>query len=244
MKNHLYYLLLSFIFISCESSGPNNEKTNQNSQSIINSVRGDFSPYNAVNTYDYAGYLHNDLLFAYYTEGPSPTSLDSIRQRLLNTANNSLLYKANFGLGQVFISSAELQTILDNPQDALSDHLAASELSSLAKNHFLDFVYSMELLVSTHPDYPIIYSFIAEYEATVTAHLTFSNTEKAKLLHITSTVRYATYAKKKPRKKNRDLDWDWMITSIAGSSAGNDEDYAKGILTAVILDISDTDLTQ
>lgn len=242
MKNYFYYFLLSFAMASCASADDEapNAATLSYKKSTATAI--DTVPQNTSNPYDYAGALHNDILFAYYADDELLTSLDSITQKLMEVAQDQSLFSSYFGSANVSLTYEDIQKILHNPRGALLHHMSESTLSNGAQDHFQQFVANLQTLVTANQEYIIIHRFITDYEATVFESPHLSQSDKATLLSITSTVRYATYAKKKPRKKNRDLDWDWMITSIAGASAGSNGDCATGILTAVALDIADTDL--
>jgi hypothetical protein len=242
MKNYFYCFLLPLIVVSCDSSDSSLQAAHSFSESALRARTTDSMPDHTANAYDYAGQLHNDVLRSYCAEGQHPTTLNGIREQLITVANTHSLFTMYFDSSPVPLATSEIQRILDDPALALSENLALSTMGTTAQNHFLNFVTALEVHVDAKKEYAALYSFITDYESNVETHPSFSAADKVAILHITSITRHAAFAKQKPRKRDRDLDWDWLITSMAGASVGSDGTYARGILTAVALDIATTDL--
>ncbi len=240
MKNYFYSVLLALLLFSCDVTGPTSEPIITSSDTQVFAKAMEPVATNSENPYDYAGSTYTELLAVYLSENRVPTSLDSIIMQVHLIAASNFNYGIYFGAQNNAISPTTIQNIMLDSHTALTDYLAVSILSSSAQTSLLHFSSDVHYFLNAQTDYAAIYNYIIEYETGILLHSSYTPDEQALLLHISSTVRQAVYAKKKRPKPNRDPDWDWMLTCIVATSVESNGNYARGLLNAVVLDRAGT----
>lgn len=232
MKNYYLYLTSLLLFVSCNTS-ESVEVSKMNTLAKLE-LEGNELPYNPINSFDYTGQIHNEVLLTYFDQPMRPKSIDSILSIIQLNVNEYSLINPN-----VSISSDEIQVLVTNPEIALDSFLSSSLLSESSKNNLEDFISSVIIQLNEDVNYEALYEHIIEYESTVAANIYFTANEKEIILSITSIIRHSTYMRKKKPKKNLDMDWDWLTTNIVGTAAGSSGDVSKAITVALVAGIID-----
>ena len=228
----------SFLFFSCSDDTPQNE--GQADAGVASTLRAkgiETLPANPANTYDYVGKLHNELLYTYYQSRRQPNDFASVMERLDSLAWNHLNFIRLAADGYSVPDTVKINSILERQITVATDVIALSKLSVSAKSSLSTFISSIYAFSTTEDDYEVIYSYLVAYESDVLHNVSYSITDKAVLLSLSSIARHSAYAKKKRPKKNMDPDWDVLVSNIIASTEGASESLATAVMYGLLAGI-------
>lgn len=218
MKNLLSTLVIfTSLLISCTDENIENSETQEGKifkEKSINSgkMATAVNPENTGNPYDIAGKIHNDILDAYLTTNHTCSTIAQVSQKIdsISALNNDLLTLASSSP----IIHGEIQEIIDNPQIELEQAIAASPMTTTAKDCLTGFMASMLLWQAN--EYSVIHQSIISFEAAVVSNSQFSSEEKRIILTTSSITRYAIYY----TKERKDKDWETSVGNRVGAVQG------------------------
>ena len=84
----------------------------------------------------------------------------------------------------------------------------------------------------------MLYDSIVAYEEAVYNGSSLTNHDKQTILITTSITRHGVYARKKKPKKDKDLEWQYMVGNIFAALDGADNNVEdaimKGLVTGIV----------
>ena len=237
-----FYLCFSILpfFISCSDSTHLNRSDSSASDSeFVSFARGTDTvlPLNKNNPYDAVGQLHNEILEVYFASDTLPSSVMDIAARVDSLSKLNKKFVA-LGSNYKFKSFDRVNYIISHA-DSCSTTIIVNSLDTFsAKKSLLDFTDSLLSLCEREDDYAFIYDSIVGYEASVLKNDLFSERDKRVLLTTTSIARHSVYLRKKKPKKNKDSEWDYLVTKIAAASDGATIGMQESVMRALIVGIA------
>lgn len=239
MKSFYLCLTLVFILVSCTASSDSEalaSKETLESHSIYHK-NGDVEPSNSSNPYDVAGQLHNELLEVYSSKDYSPATVTETAKRVMEIANSNSLFMS-FGSTYVFNAHERVSYVIANSSSCFPSVLDVSLSNSSARKSLATFSYSLGSLCNEEDDYSVIYEFIVSYESMVLKDITMNEKDKQVILTTTSIARYATYERKKKPKKNKDPEWDYLVTNIIAATDGAVYGIQESVMRSLVVGIA------
>jgi len=234
MKFFYLCLFLFPFFISCSDTTDLHNSTHTIKSDLYSKAIDATASYKA-NPYDAVGELQNEILEAYYSNDALPTSYEAISSKVVAIAQNDLNFTA---LGSDYIYSSNsierVLYLLNHASTCQQEVLNARLDSARARSGLNTFIESLLSLCATENDYAIIYSFITDYEDSVLADSYYSIKDKKVILITTSVARHSAYMRKKKPKKNKDPEWDYMVTNIVAATDGATDSIQESVMRAVV----------
>lgn len=244
MKNLCSCLFILTLFSSCSNDGTNatDDQTAviaQPENTVVSANRNaNEMPANSDNLYDYAGKMHNEILYNYYNGSPLPAGLPTVRDRVMIIANATAGFNESKSALYQEIPLIRVQSILNSPTTCINDVISGTGMSVTGKTSLNAFTISLLTLVAKENEYKPIYESICNYESTVINDMLLTQRDKKTILTTTSIARFAIYAARKRPKKNTDPDWTIFIGNIAAGTFGGDTDIASAVASALITGIA------
>lgn len=233
-----FYLCLFIVpfFVSCSDSEILSTPTEHgSSSSMLYHKDVDVLPSNKLNPYDVVGQLHNELVTTFYAQDTLPTSLSAISSKVVSMAQNNTNFAA---LGSyTFNSSARVSYLLSHSGTCQQEVLGTSLVGASARSSLSNFIDSLISLCAVEDDYNVIYASIVAYENAVLSDSSYSTSDKKVMLVTTSVARHAAYLRKKRPKKNRDPEWNYMVTNIVAATDGAPVGFQEAVMRAVVVGI-------
>jgi len=223
------------LFVACSDVDSSNTFTQTTSSSMLYQKDADVLPANKSNPYDVVGQLYCELVTTFYSSDTLPKSLSGITSKVVSLAQSHTDFGA---LGSyTFISSERVSYLLSQSGTCQQEVLTTSLVGVAARSSLSNFIDSLSSLCLVEDEYSVIYSVIIGYENAVLSDSTFINADKKVMLATTSVARHAAYLRKKKPKKNKDPEWDYMVTSIVAATDGVTVGFQEAIMRAVIVGI-------
>lgn len=224
-----YILTFLFFFISCQNDDeiPTTVSETISFNDPIWGKTG-INPENPANPFDSVGIKHNIYLESFWDNFSDPVSItDAISKINTLTGAGGAKLLVNAPLQQ------KIQDILDDPADEFQDALQQTLSSSAAQQDLNDFNNYVE--INKHQEFPVLYSFITDFEDEVLNGTIYSTEDKRILLSFTSFIRHGIFLK----KRRDDKDWDISIASRAGALLGATVDGQSAVYWTLIIGISE-----
>lgn len=194
------------------------------------------SPVNASNPFDSAGHIHQQLLTAYFLEDQLPQSSSGIATKVVDLALADSSFVA-LGSGYQFSALTRVEYIVLEGQ-ACSHEVVTSTLNdSTAIASLKTFIATVFSMCDSETEFAPVYNYITAYEAGVLAHSNWLASDKEKMLISTSIARHAAYARKKKPKKNKDPDWDLLVSNVLAAVDGADVSMQEAIVRGLVAGI-------
>lgn len=210
-KIELLIAILPLITIGCSEENTDNDNTStkriehqNNSITLLG-----FESANAVNPFDGAGKVYNQILEELVNSKSDSRSIEEIA--IFTNSLSAELPNQSFSLAS---RSEEIKDILDNKL-SIEQTVLNSALGKYAQRSLLTFINVLDL--ETKLSYGDLYVKIASYESYILANSRFSTNEKEVVLIAVSVIRYSASS-----KERKDKDWETSVTKSAASASTTD----------------------
>ena len=227
-KIFLCIILCAFISCDHQSESENPTPRAENHSRFHNHPAG-----NALNPYDFAGQIHDELFVSYFTTPCLTFSVDSVANKINALAEKSASFHLLEGSSQPRNTAASIGALAGHELCGVTDAIANSNLSTAGKNSLSTFTSTLLFLYESEADYTLIHSFITLYEEEVTSNSLLSGYDRKRILTLTSVLRYSAHRGKKKPKKNTDPDWNHLIFNLAGGLEGGERTAAESVVNAL-----------
>lgn len=224
--------------LSCSSDI---ETTNSENLTTFSAKRIISLPENALNSYDEAGLLYNELFDTYYTNGNLGGTVSQIVNQVQSIADANANFNSIKGSFYHNVSSTRVQYLLEHPTTCVNDVIAASSMSTAGKSSLTSFINFFIVFLSTESNCDIIYQKLVAYENEVLNNIGLTETDKRIILTTTSVTRHLAYRANKKPKKNTDPDWTVLIGNIIASTEGAEYGSAEAATMALVTGIAQND---
>jgi len=243
MKKYLFIVLFYLPLASCEPAGSDGPLPAHGPGGTYNLKSKPGAPGNPDNAFDYAGLVHNEVLYAYYADTILPATADAISGRVDSIAGLHPYFSGLPVTAHDLVPLGGIEHLSSNGAAGLASVLEGLPLSPQARNGFGLLAVEFLSKVDRGEDYDAIHGLITAYESQTLASPDHTAAEKELLLTATSIMRHSAHAKAKRPKKNTDPDWDWLTANIAGAALGAQYGKEHAVLTALkagIMENADT----
>lgn len=243
MKKHLFIVLFYLPLASCEPAGSDGPLPAHGPGETYNLKSRPGLPGNPDNAFDYAGLVHNEVLYAYYADTILPATADGVIGRVDSIAGLHPYFRGLPAAAYHLVPRGGIEHLSSNGAAGLAAVLEGSPLSPQARNGFRILAGEVLSKVDRGEDYAAIHGLITAYESQTLASPDHTASEKELLLAATSIMRHSAHAKGRRPKKNTDPDWDWLTANIAGAVLGAQYGKEHAVLAALkagIMENTDT----
>lgn len=230
-----FFIMMGTGLLSCSSDI---ETTNSENLTTFSAKRIISLPENALNSYDEAGLLYNELFDTYYTNGNLGGTVSQIVNQVQSIADANANFNSIKGSFYHNVSSTRVQYLLEHPTTCVNDVIAASSMSTVGKSSLANFVNFFIVFLGTESDCDVIYQKVVAYESAVLLNSLLTETDKRIILTTTSITRHSAYRARKKPKKNTDPDWDIFIGNIIASTEGAEYGSAEAATMALVTGIA------
>lgn len=203
---------------------------------LSNKDGGDTLPAYTSNPYDNAGRVYDEIFGAYYDGTSRLTDVPSIIADVKAIANANTSF-ATMNSSCTLPSVERVQYLATRSISDIGGIIGASNLSSLGKTSFINFLISFTALYDTETDASQMYNAVIKYEDTVINNGLITGNDKRIILTTTSIIRYSSYRAKKKPKKNTDPYLTIWVTHVFGTEEGAEENAAKAIVEGLVIGI-------
>jgi hypothetical protein len=233
MKKLYSCLIILTFFSSCN----NDENTIQEFNPALNNRGvGDNLPANSSNPYDNAGRIYDEIFDTYYNGTSRNSDVQSVIANVENIANSNSSF-ISMDSSYTSLSAERVQYLATRSSSDIGGIIGASNLLSIGKTSFSNFLISFTALYDSESDALQMYNAVVKYEEAVITNGLLTVKDKRIILTTTSVLRYSSYRAKKKPKKNTDPDWLISVGHAFGSEEGAEENEAKAIIEGLVTGI-------
>lgn len=232
MKTFYLCLLMTFVLISCDSNIDNqNLHSNEAADNLVYKTGNEY-PVSALNPYDSAGEVHNEIAECYIGGSQSVPRL-----RLASKLDSIAYSKPSFiSLGNNYtpLDTLSIHGIILHPELNLQQLLDNSSLSNQARQQAASFIYGMLDQLSQSKEEEVLSNYISGYETTV---INLPNPDRKTLLTLSAVIKHAVKFAKKAKRKPRDRDWDISVACLVAGLSGSLDSPQTAVMNLLYAEI-------
>lgn len=230
-----YFLCIISIFLFVSCSDPQGSEGSVSAQFQFKDTV--FAvPSNPNNPYDPVGATYYNVMIDYYLQESFPQNNSAIASKVVSLALEDSSF-VSMGFNYQFKSLMRVEYLISQGENGINSVVTNAIDNQNTAQSFELFLVTTLQLSDSEEEFESIYNYILGYEASLLADTNLSTLEKEKLLISTSIIRHTVYAKKKKPKKNKDPDWDLLVSSFIGAVDGADVSMQEAIVRSLVAGI-------